>query len=111
MILAIELTELQGIGRLHQEGFKLKAGGETFLEFCTQVPTGLPYIKVLKGLHAGKTFSVNPGDMMLALNETFFTEIQTCRICGCTDDDCSQCVEKTGAPCHWVEEDLCSACA
>jgi hypothetical protein len=33
-----------------------------------------------------------------------------CRVCGCTDDDCSQCVEKTGAPCWWVEPDLCSAC-
>ena len=36
---------------------------------------------------------------------------QTCRVCGCTDDDCSQCIEKTGGPCHWVEPDLCSACA
>jgi hypothetical protein len=34
-----------------------------------------------------------------------------CRVCGCTDDDCSQCIEKTGKPCHWVEPDLCSACA
>ncbi len=34
-----------------------------------------------------------------------------CRVCGCTDNDCSQCVEKTGEPCHWVEPDLCSACA
>jgi hypothetical protein len=34
-----------------------------------------------------------------------------CRVCGCTDDDCHQCIEKTGKPCHWVEEDLCSACA
>jgi len=33
-----------------------------------------------------------------------------CRVCGCTDGDCRQCVEKTGIPCHWVEEDLCSAC-
>lgn len=33
-----------------------------------------------------------------------------CRICGCTDDDCSQCIEKTGDACHWIEEDLCSAC-
>jgi hypothetical protein len=33
-----------------------------------------------------------------------------CRVCGCTDDDCRQCIEKTGEPCHWVEEDLCSAC-
>jgi hypothetical protein len=34
----------------------------------------------------------------------------TCRICGCTDDDCQQCIERTGSPCYWVEEDLCSAC-
>lgn len=33
-----------------------------------------------------------------------------CRICGCTDGDCRQCMEKTGVPCHWVENDLCSAC-
>jgi hypothetical protein len=36
---------------------------------------------------------------------------RTCRVCGCTDDDCSRCIEKTGEPCHWVEEGLCSACA
>lgn len=33
-----------------------------------------------------------------------------CRVCGCTDDDCRQCIAKTGTPCHWIEEDLCSAC-
>ncbi|QYY35285.1 hypothetical protein [Ruficoccus sp. ZRK36] len=34
-----------------------------------------------------------------------------CRECGCTDNDCSGCVARTSEPCHWVEEDLCSACA
>lgn len=37
----------------------------------------------------------------------------TCRVCGCTDDDCRQCIEKTGEPCYWVDpstRDLCSAC-
>lgn len=33
-----------------------------------------------------------------------------CRSCGCTDGDCSGCVERTGSPCWWVEADLCSAC-
>jgi PRTRC genetic system protein E len=33
-----------------------------------------------------------------------------CRVCGCTEEDCRQCIEKTGQPCHWVEADLCSAC-
>lgn len=33
-----------------------------------------------------------------------------CRVCGCTDHDCSGCIRRTGEPCHWVEPDLCSAC-
>lgn len=36
---------------------------------------------------------------------------RTCRVCGCTDEDCSGCVARTGEPCSWVEVDLCSACA
>lgn len=35
---------------------------------------------------------------------------RACRVCGCTDDDCSACVERTGAPCSWAEPDLCTAC-
>jgi hypothetical protein len=34
-----------------------------------------------------------------------------CVKCGCTDDDCTQCVERTGKPCFWVRDNLCSACA
>ncbi len=34
-----------------------------------------------------------------------------CRVCGCTDSDCSQCAQAQGHPCHWVEPDLCSRCA
>ncbi len=37
--------------------------------------------------------------------------VRTCRQCGCTDDDCSQCIEAQGFPCTWVEADLCSRCA
>jgi hypothetical protein len=33
-----------------------------------------------------------------------------CRVCGCTNDDCRQCIERTGSPCFWIEPDLCSAC-
>ena len=36
--------------------------------------------------------------------------VRTCRVCGCTDDDCSGCIERTGLACHWVAADLCSAC-
>ena len=37
--------------------------------------------------------------------------VRTCRGCGCTDQDCSGCVARTGVPCWWVDVDLCSACA
>ena len=39
------------------------------------------------------------------------TDVRRCRVCGCTDNDCSGCIERTGEPCHWVARDLCSACA
>jgi ParB family chromosome partitioning protein len=37
-------------------------------------------------------------------------DVRTCRVCGCTDNDCRGCIERTGEPCHWVAPDLCSAC-
>jgi hypothetical protein len=40
-----------------------------------------------------------------------------CRICGCTDADCSGCIDRTGSPCWWVDTynlpeagPVCSAC-
>jgi hypothetical protein len=35
-----------------------------------------------------------------------------CRVCGCTELDCRQCIERTGAPCSWVDaaRTLCTAC-
>jgi len=37
-------------------------------------------------------------------------QVKTCRVCGCTEDDCSGCISRTGQPCHWAADDLCSAC-
>lgn len=34
---------------------------------------------------------------------------RACRECGCTEDNA--CQTEVGGPCHWVEKDLCSACA
>jgi hypothetical protein len=56
-----------------------------------------------------------------AISEAYFQNLRAqkdnpgkamrrCRVCGCIDHDCHQCIEKTGQPCHWVEDDLCSAC-
>lgn len=41
---------------------------------------------------------------------------RACRVCGCTDGDCSGCIERTGWPCSWVVDleteagPICSAC-
>jgi hypothetical protein len=35
---------------------------------------------------------------------------RVCRKCGCTEEDCTGCIERTGRQCHWVAWDLCSAC-
>ena len=46
------------------------------------------------------------------LKKNFKLELlKKCFVCGCTDNDCTQCIERTGSPCYWVTEDLCSACA
>ncbi len=37
-------------------------------------------------------------------------EVRTCRVCGCTDENCLGCIERTGEECYWVAADLCSAC-
>jgi len=39
------------------------------------------------------------------------TGARACRVCGCTDADCRDCIARSGSPCHWVGADLCSACA
>lgn len=45
---------------------------------------------------------------------TIEKEELACRICGCTENDCRQCVDKTGKTCSWIhsegEKPLCSAC-
>jgi hypothetical protein len=46
--------------------------------------------------------------MVLDLN---IVRARSCRVCGCTDDNCVGCVARTGHPCFWVRADLCSACA
>lgn len=39
--------------------------------------------------------------------------VKRCRICGCTEDDCRQCIAATGSPCSWDDDDpdICTRCA
>lgn len=53
------------------------------------------------------------GDIVSALHDMHRrvkADKRKCRACGCTEEDCSQCIEATGLACSWVEADLCSRC-
>ena len=43
------------------------------------------------------------------INGKDITGTRKCRVCGCTN--AKACIDNDGVPCHWVSEDLCSACA
>lgn len=36
--------------------------------------------------------------------------LRKCKVCGCSDDNCTRCIQRTGKPCYWIAGDLCSAC-
>lgn len=50
------------------------------------------------------------GDDPVADEQDVEFEIRVCMVCGCTDDDCSECAEAQGYPCAWVTDSLCSRC-
>lgn len=65
---------------------------------------------------AGRPADFNGADIKAACLKLFAvpsssdTQVAMCRVCGCTEDDCRECIEATGEPCHWVEPNLCSRC-
>ncbi len=48
--------------------------------------------------------------MQRFLTDAELGKTRMCRSCGCTEKDCTQCVNRTGSPCSWIGRDLCSAC-
>ncbi len=59
---------------------------------------------------AGRLAAVRSDDFRQRSLPLVASLVRACRVCGCTDNDCRQCIERTGAPCRWVAADLCSAC-
>ena len=49
-------------------------------------------------------------DKFIKAEKKMVKTVRKCQVCGCTDNDCSRCIERTGYACYWVEDDLCSAC-
>jgi ParB family chromosome partitioning protein len=96
-----------------------------FLEFLERCQAGITTaagdvftdpknMSVWFGRKAGRVPALHDRTSMLAIETLFNIAVITgekCRVCGCTEEDCRQCIEATGQPCHWVEKDLCSRCA
>jgi hypothetical protein len=80
------------------------AGGPTHCRGCGTVLVFLPGYPAFRN-HPGlvpSLYCVTCGTVI---------HVHTCKICGCSDFDCSACIEATGRPCYWVQDNLCSRCA
>lgn len=82
-------------------------------------------LEVIEAIKADDPKILKTGTLKLRLDQAYYVSDKAgmepsefvylvlerrCRKCGCTEADCSKCIERTGQPCHWVKEDLCSAC-
>lgn len=68
------------------------------------------FTRLLVGM-AARGEPLDAGDDLFLDEAACLGEERACRVCGCTELNCSGCIERTGEPCFWVEADLCSACA
>src|SRR5690606_38634374 len=84
---------------LHKS-FAIPKGGNVRDDILQWLPTGMAF-----GLPAPKEPAKGKKGRKAAIEAI---AVRECRVCGCTEDDCSDCIERTGEPCHWVEDDLCS---
>ncbi len=95
--------------------FRIDVTPEKFLNACSQEEL-IELDLLMSSPRIVEKMKVTSSDELLKNN--FLLEEKTpvdinnrkCRECGCTQNDCSQCIDKTGNPCFWIEPDLCSAC-
>lgn len=95
------------------EGIKLDEDGHPINYFfpagrvCAQVSFETLWMKI----NGRESWEDNPWVWVYVL-EVLKTNPGTCISCGCTDDNCLGCIEKTGSPCSWTNSNhtVCSAC-
>lgn len=94
-----------------------QARGLTHLDVCQASDNFV--VNDLREIEQDKTRPKSSQCGELAINIGFPVEIlqaiinkqepRVCRKCACSEHD--PCVDEHDVPCHWVEADLCSACA
>ena len=65
-------------------------------------------MRLADAMEAWRTPDPNQGDLALVAGDPAANAVRRCRGCGCTD---ARACDDGGVACHWVEADLCSACA
>ena len=104
----MQLYRLVKINRHPEPGRSYHAGRVGFVPVDATPQGEEPTVPVYLAMSCPMGFAP---ERLEEIGENGETEPQKCRVCGCTDDDCSGCIERTGQPCYWAEPDLCSACA
>jgi len=56
---------------LHQEGFKMTAGGETVAEYCTAVPGGFPILKLFRPGNETLYYQISGNQLMEAIKALY----------------------------------------
>lgn len=100
---------------VHVEDLELSEETETALEMAGITTAGVLWrlrLKLLEhGLDAGEAAECLKAVKAIAGDKPEVKDGPgVCRVCGCTEANCTLCIERTGEPCSWAEPDLCSAC-
>jgi len=114
----IKVERLQGItgSSAIAEGIEPSGNNNGFKNYLKVGPPVLPafwsFNSLWCSINGSESWNLNPWVWVVKYRilSTTGRPIRACRVCGCTEDNCIQCIKKTGMPCYWVEYDLCSAC-
>jgi len=106
-----------------KENFLRKYNGYVFYEGGLYEKTGLTQLFIYPDIALVDTtplipvhtiyFEINNAasiNQNIEAAKQWVNALKRCRVCQCTEHNCRQCIEKTGEPCTWIEDDLCSAC-
>lgn len=115
---AAKLCDQAGVARVTAHGLRgmcstlAIASGQASHAVAAMLGHASPSVTEQSYMAPGTKEARGQRELLARLNESAAPPAaRRCRVCGCTDDDCSQCIAKTGKPCRWVAPDLCSACA
>ncbi|WP_149525662.1 hypothetical protein [Sphingobacterium hotanense] len=107
----------EGIEPLNMSSTQLIEQGQLYKNYFTKkrFQEGLPpfwsFNSLWTKINGCESWESNPYVFVYEF-EVIPTVEGTCFLCGCTNDNCIRCIEKTGKPCSWANaaRTICTAC-